>query len=56
MNAGTIFVLCLAAAFFTFIAYLAILGRRIRRQNPRLAPENQKEQANRTHGASRHAR
>jgi hypothetical protein len=28
MNAGTIFVLCLAAGFVIFVAYLAILSRR----------------------------
>jgi hypothetical protein len=28
MNAGTIFVLCLGAAFVSFVVYMAILSRR----------------------------
>jgi hypothetical protein len=31
MNAGTIFVLCLAAGFIAFVVYLAVLSRRGRR-------------------------
>ena len=34
MKAGTIFVLCLAAAFFSFVIYLAILSRRSIKADP----------------------
>ena len=33
MKAGTIFVLCLAAGFVIFVAYLAILSRRNRQKD-----------------------
>ena len=34
MNAGTIFVLCLAAGFLIFVIYLAVLSRRTDKAGP----------------------
>ena len=38
MNAGTIFVLCLAAAFLIFVIYLSRLSRAAKREQPVIRP------------------
>jgi hypothetical protein len=44
MDAGTIFVLCMAAGFVAFIVYLAIVSRRTRRERTEGTVPSQKRE------------